>query len=230
MATPIFDAEIMKLRRRLGDIYHTDGTEITTSNVGTASIGTVYKRDELVDIYNDAVRLFIDYVVRNIPKIEWNNYIHGYIFLKESVAVSSGVLTAPTDPPLYTVMDMMLHASPNTLFIEVKPDQWLAFKSGFVKTRKYGYVVMSSGSTWAGQSRNIYTTATGAVDLVYITNHTNVTHAGSVDLIGLSNTALQRILVMAEIAARRYRSIDESDEPMGQLQMQTQLDNQPKKD
>lgn len=232
MATPIFDSAIMALRRRVGDIYAVDGTEITTANVGTTGIGTTYKRDELVDIYNDAVRVFLDYVIRTIPKIDWNDYIHGYIFLAEAVTATSGVLDSPTDPPLYTVMDMMLHDAPNTLFIEVKPDQWFAFKTGLTKVRKNGYVVLSTGATWADSVREILLSPsdTESVDLIYIANHNDVIHGADTDLIGLSNTALQRILVIAEMLTRRYRSVDAVDEPLSQFQFTSQLDSQPQKD
>jgi hypothetical protein len=58
-----------------------------------------------------------------------------------------------------------------------------------------------------------------AVDLVYLKDHTDfVQNHATIDLNGISQDALRRILIFAEVEARKWKSTEAADVPESQLQ------------
>jgi len=233
MATPLFNAEIVKLRRRLGDLFATDGTEITTANVESAD-GSIFKRLELVDIYNDAVRKQIDYVLSVFPKERWYEYIPGYIFLKTNVSLTSNKYTLSTaDPKIYRVIDVRKYTAgtpaPNELAVEINPAEYFPVSNGLVKTRlpsatSFFWTVMAEG-TAASHIKSLYLLGTiSAVDILYVRQHDDISHGGSVDMDGISTVGLAHIQLLAESIARKYKTEEITDLPEIELKNKTEFD------
>lgn len=241
--TPVFDSEILRLRRRLGDIFNDDGSELTSTTdttspswVGFSSTtGGAWKRDELVDIYNRSVWSFLDYITSVMPSSRWYEFVNGYIFYKSGITISSGKIDLSTlDPVPYRVIDVAINLSPSpsNQMIEIPPSEYLSSLNGFVKTKKpiannvMLYTVMSDG-TLSSNSQSIFilpNNQTGTVNLVYLRRHTNLVHNGSLDMFGVSSSALQRILVFAEIEAKKSKYLDSQNIASQILQTQSQLD------
>ncbi len=140
MATPLLDKEILRLRRRLGDIYNEDGTEITASNVYLSTSGVTFPQLELIDIYNDAIRSFLMYMSVMFPSKQWFYYVPGYIVFLPNQAVTSGkLLLSAISPTVFRLMDVSRYAAtpvPEDLSVPIDPSEWMAMRNGLTKTRK----------------------------------------------------------------------------------------------
>lgn len=81
MATPNLDKELLRLRRRIGDIYTTAGAAFTavpgSTNLNLDGPGITSA--ELVDIYNQSVREFLTLMVAAVPSKNWSKMVPGYI-------------------------------------------------------------------------------------------------------------------------------------------------------
>lgn len=233
MATPLFNNEILKLRRRLGDIFTADGTEITSANIESVD-GSIFSKSELADAYNDAVRLFIDYVIRMYPKSAWYNYIPGYIILAINVALVNGKLDfSGILPTPYKIIDVRKYNSgtytPSDLMTEIAPGEYFSIASGLVKTRQPSannlfWTVLSESSP-SGSITNLHILGgANAVDLIYIQRHENISYGGSKDINGISSTGLDTVLLFAEKNARRYRIEEVGGIPESELKNKLEFD------
>lgn len=216
MATPIFDMEIVKLRRRLGDVYNDDGSLISTANVGSSpEVGEAFKRDELVDIYNGAVRLFLDYITAVIERKRWYEFIPGYIRHQSDIPVTEGkVDVSLIDPPLLAIQDLREYGEKADLSRYLPVDSTEFFSSQALRKSKF-YCMISD-------EINIHPHA-DKIELIYVKEHQNVSH-GDVDLPRLNGGALERILLFAERSARGHKNPDVSELPESQIITQQQRD------
>lgn len=90
MATPNLNSELFKLRIRIGDTYTSAGEKFVispTSNLDKD--GSAITSNELVDIYNCAIREFIKIMVNVISKDRWAYLLPGYVVLLPSVSPES---------------------------------------------------------------------------------------------------------------------------------------------
>ena len=87
MATPNLDNELLKLRRRIGDVYTDEGDLFTLSpSSNLDKDGSAVSSAELVDIYNTAIRNFIRMMVNAVPKNRWSYILPGYVIIKPNVS------------------------------------------------------------------------------------------------------------------------------------------------
>jgi hypothetical protein len=137
--TPLLDAQILRLRRRIGDIYNEDGTDIDSSNVYSSTSGTTWKQQELLDIYNDSIKSFMIYMTKTFDKSKWWENMPGYVVTNENQAVTTGkMLMSNLSPTVFQLMDIKKYNTtlPSDLSTFVAPDEWFPMKNGLVKTRK----------------------------------------------------------------------------------------------
>lgn len=231
MATPIFNAEVLKLRRRLGDIFTANGTEITSVNIASVD-GSIFSRSEIADAYNDAVRSFIDYVIRMYPKSTWHNYIPGYIVLVSNETLTNGKLNLSGLPAkVYKLIDVRRHNdgtyTPLDLAVEISPDEYFSVASGLVKTRQPSNNNLFWTVLTQYESANIavYLYMLGgasAVDLIYIRRHENINYDGNYDIDGISNVGLDSVMLFAERIARRYRTEEVGD--LAEVELKNKLE------
>ena len=219
-ATPIFDKEIVKLRRILGDIYTTDDVLITTSNVGSsADIGIEYKRDELVDIYNQSIRELLAYLVNIFPNNLWHIFfpriIPGYIAIGNDFVIAG---SAPNQliqlsSDVYAVISVILTDanSITTKPIFISPDEMDLCISTDVTTRKPS--ARTTYYTLIGNTIKLYTQSTiSSSKVTYVKDHvTDITHSGASDLSGLTSDGLSRVRTIAEMLARRSKAVDSNE-------------------
>ena len=214
MATPNFNKELLKLRRRLGDIFTEDYTEITVANVGSLD-GNVWRANNLIDIYNDAVRDFLDYVVTSVPKDSWYAYLPGYIRHWAQDITPGGQynfsqgLVDPVDGTVVPVLFVVsLYYTKDTdhpqEFVYISPDEYLPTKfNKFPKRRpsedSLFYTVINYG---------IYPIPEVAYDpceIVFIKQHTDVVADSNTDLWGFPGEALRKVLDYAEAEAIKQK-------------------------
>lgn len=169
MATPLLDKEILKLRRRLGDIFNEDGTDITASNIYLSTSGTTFPQLELIDIYNDAIRSFMVYATKMFPKDVWYEYLPGYVTYLQNQAVTGGkLLLSAINPTVFQLIDISRYAAtpvPSDLSVQIGPSEFLSVRNGLVKTRKPDtthifHAVMADGSIVSDASVFLNTTIT----------------------------------------------------------------------
>jgi len=236
MATPLLDAQILRLRRRIGDMYNEDGTLIDASNVYTSTSGVTWKQQELLDIYNDAIKSFMIYLVKAFPKAIWWEFLPGYVVIKTDVSLSAtGLVLSDLSPTAFQLIDVKLGGLnsdlPKNLATFISPDQWFDTKVGFVKTRKpdsshYFYTVFADGDT-AGAPPTMFFLPDGQefIDIIYLKDHLDLVQNSATDLGGISQDGLRRILMFAEAEARRWKSTEAAAVPEAQLQQMMQMDS-----
>ena len=234
MATPILDSRILKLRRKLGDLYDADGNEYVAEPaggtgkiyVGSASaIKSTWTSAELLDIFNDSIHQFLDYCFKFVPTEKFGLYIPGYI------RAGRRALTAVT-----SVLDGNYHyldfngATPNIMYlismkcirtakpygkqhgIEIPPDQFLE-KFGEFNSSYAGQLMWSTLIHIDGEGISVVNALNTAVDVVYIKKHVNLVHNSATDIAGITEQGLMRIQTLAEVLAQRYRSQEVKDLP-----------------
>lgn len=80
MATPNLDQELLRLRIRIGDTYTSAGAAFVVSPSSNLNLdGSAVTSQELVDIWNFAVREFIKLMAGSIPKARWGFIMPGYV-------------------------------------------------------------------------------------------------------------------------------------------------------
>lgn len=219
MATPIFNSEIVKLRRRLGDVYNDDDSLITTVNVGDSpDIGGAYKRDELEDIYNDAVRSFIDYVTTMLEPDLWHEFLPGYVTTKIIPSASSPLSLSSIDPRPFKIQSVIipsLSAKNVREYVFTPPGKYYSYVRSFHDKGERFYTVADDALILSEDGLTIW--------LAYVKEHTNVLH-GEDDLPQISGAGLKRILLYAEREARAHKNPDMSDLPEAKLRMQQESD------
>lgn len=243
MATPNLNTEIVKLRRRLGDLYDANGNKIVVSTTpgtgeiyaGDATLVSTWNADELLDCYNDAIRSYLEYLIGFIDPIHWGDYIPGYIKFVQVTAttltVGSGLTYDFIDASnpgsslkkiLYPISIMGANdtvRAENQIGVRVAPD--------VIFERKYNVGNTQLFYTWAEGGivmMNLNGTSSKKVDIAYMAQHDDLTYNGSTDLAGLSSSGLKRVLIIAEIYAQRYRSQDVRDLPDAALKDAMQSD------
>lgn len=234
MATPILDAAILKLRRKLGDIYDELGKEIVASTspsgtqiyVGDPSLRSTWTSAELLDIYNDSVSEFIAYCIKYIPKDKLADFIPGYIRYATVTrsALSIGGVSASllaTDsivPPVEHVLDLkdsgwITSQSPLRLGVQVPPDKFFASVVN-LSTATTGQLIYSPILTNpASYDRQLIAlnVVGSSVEIVYVAKYTPLAYNGAADIGGFTNIAMKRIQILAEVYAQRYRSQEVRD-------------------
>lgn len=236
--TPVLDKEILKLRRALGDVYDSSGNLITldtTHNgggniyVGNTNLISTWTSGELIDAYNTACVKFIEYLTRVVDKSIWSNFIKGYIVHLQNVSMSSGKVNVDSvNPKIWTVVDAALPTATDlgSVAIEVSPSNYFASKIGAIKTRanQLLFTQFFDGTNNVIQFIN-YGSAT-SVNLVYVKQHIDFVHdsASPGDVTVFTQPALERIRIIAEKVAQRYRSQDVKDLPEFSEKMDVELD------
>lgn len=230
--TPLLDAQIARLRRRLGDTFNEDGTLITGDLLYDAASGTTFLQQELLDIYNDSIRSFMVYMTKAFPKSEWFEYMPGYININSNKTVSTGkMLMSILSPTAFQLVDVKRYSAnpvPSDLSVSVAPEDWFSVSAGLVKTRKPDnthifHTVLGDAGT---STLFVLPTTVSSVDVIYLKDHTDFVQNGATpgDISGISQDALRRILMFAEVEARKWKSTEAADVPESQLQTMMQLD------
>lgn len=230
MPTPILDAEIIKLRRRLGDVYDENGNAIVNDTspgagevyLGDAALDSTWTRDELLDCYNDAVRMFLDYVTTMVDKGMWSNFIPGYIRFetKSSTTVSftgiayDYVALGNLVPPMFkiiSVRDPLITDRARSVGVEVPASEFFDNHSEFLKTRRdqLFYCIMQVSNEANPPHMVIINKGGTNFHLIYIKTHIDLVHDSATDLAGITPEGLKRVLLLAEKIAQRYRSVEE---------------------
>jgi hypothetical protein len=230
--TPLLDAQIARLRRRLGDTFNEDGTLITGDLLYNATSGTTFLQQELLDIYNDSIRSFMVYMTKAFPKSEWFEYLPGYININSNKTVTSGkMLMSALSPTAFQLVDVSKYNTtpiPTDLSIYVSPEDWFPVRNGFSKTRKPDAThIFHTVIGDAGVSTLFILPATiVSVDVIYLKDHTDFVQNNATpgDITGISQDALRRILMFAEVEARKWKSTEAADVPESQLQNMMQID------
>jgi hypothetical protein len=240
--TPLLDAQIARLRRRLGDTFNEDGTLITGDLLYTSTSGTTFLQQELLDIYNDAIRSFMMYMVAVFPTEVWYEFLPGYILVATNKTVSSGKMAMSVlSPTAFELIDVSKYSAtthlPTDLSVRSTPNEWFSIRNGLNKTRKADvthifHIVMGDVDV-AGVPSTLFVlpTTITAIDVVYLKDHTDFVQNNATpgDLAGISQDALRRILIFAESEARRWKSNESADVPDLQLQTMMQQDGVIKK-
>ncbi len=236
MATPNLNNELLKFRRRIGDTFTTGGVKFSSSNI--SSDGNVLTLEELMDIYNSAVREALRNMIAVIPQNNWVNYFPGYIY---SVTISTSNITTK----LYNA-DYILLEDLNSLKPILKIMQIMAI-SGTPYSTKEGHNIgiyippnhiheIVSQMNEVYNKQTCYTIVNTMVDqiykksilifpesavgttptysIIYIVDHTDLIQGGSVDInpdgMDITNAGLNLILDFAE---REYIQRRQFEEP-----------------
>jgi hypothetical protein len=234
--TPLLDAQISRLRRRIGDTFNEDGTLITGDLLYASTSGTTFLQQELLDIYNDSIRSFMVYMVATFPKKIWYEFLPGYILIATNKTVTSGkMLMSVLSPTAFELVDVKKYNAtpvPTDLSVLVSPEDWFSVKSGLLKTRKpdtthiFHTVMGDVDVSGVPSTMFILPTTVASIDVVYLKDHTDFVQNNATpgDLTGISQDALRRILIFAESEARRWKSNEMADVPDLQLQTMMQQD------
>ena len=234
--TPLLDAQLLRLRRRLGDIYNEDGTAIDATNVYTSTTGTTWKQQELLDIYNDSIRSFMIYMIKMFPKEKWWEFMPGYVYDLENQTTTTGKLDLTTlSPTAFQLIDVKNHGTDivSELANFIPPQDWFDIRAGLVKTRKPDsthifYTIMGDGANSGKSTLFSLPTSLTKVDLIYLKDHTDYVqnNASPGELNGLAQDTLRRVLIFAEQEARRWKSTEAADIPEAQMQSMMAMDKQ----
>jgi hypothetical protein len=235
--TPLLDAQIARLRRRLGDSNNEDGTLITGDLLYASTSGTTFLQQELLDIYNDSIRSFMVYMTKAFSKKEWYEYLPGYIVTASNKTVTTGkMLMSVLSPTAFQTIEIKKYNSstgvPTDLAIMISPDEWFSLQAGLVKTRKADtthifYTIMGDTAV-SGVPSTLFVlpTTIAAIDAIYLKDHTDFVQNNATpgDLSGISQDALRRILLFAEVEARKWKSTEAADVPEMMLNNMMQQD------
>lgn len=237
--TPQLDLEILKLRRSLGDTYTEDGNLIVNDTassyyVGNTSFNATWNSAELLDCYNTACIKFIEYLVKVIDKSLWHKYIRGYIIRKLSVTHTGGAVNLDSlTPSMWIPVDLAIH-SPSTINdigVEIPPSEYFFNLTAAIKTRQKQllFVFLNDATNNVIQFFN-YGAAT-TFDLVYVKQHIDFIHDSSTvkDVTVFTKEGLERVRIIAEKVAQRFRSSEVRDLPDADEQLATQLDLTPER-
>lgn len=245
--TPILDKELVKLRRKLGDIYDSSGNAIvydTPPGAGNIYVGDValistWNAGELLDCYNDAIRIFIDYCLKFLSPKAMAEYLVGYLIILPNQTATSVVIGSVTyyyvdidalTPKLYRLISSKdtNDTKETSLGAYVPPEEFFGSRiyrsrdSQLLWTQTYVAGAVNKNSILFLNLDSDY-----KVDLMYVKQHTDLVHnnASPGDLSGISSHGLRRVSLIAETIAQRYRSVevrDIADSELNQI-MQTDM-------
>lgn len=245
MATPILDGEIIKLRRRLGDLYDESGNLIVNDTtpaggeiyLGNAALVSTWRADELLDCYNDAIRMYLDYVTTILDKQIWHQYIPGYIRFEVKTSTSVSFNSIPYDyialgnlsPKLYKFLDIRDPAATDKsmgLGVFVSPAKFFMTHSESLSTRSNQLTCcLFELSTEANSPHLVIQNKAGTnFHLLYVKAHTDLVHDSATDLSGITSEGLKRVLLMAEEIAQRYRSQEERTVAKSEMKTLMEID------
>ncbi|MEM3020499.1 MAG: hypothetical protein QW194_04210 [Candidatus Micrarchaeaceae archaeon] len=219
--TPVLDAELLALRRVLGDTYDSAGNLITTDTshngggniyIGHAQLVSTWTSGELIDIYNSACVRFVEYMVNVIEKNLWHRFIPGLIKYADNVPIDSlsRIPFSNISPRPLVFMDVAV-TLPNSFTrvgVEISPSEFFAHSTGDVKTRasQLLYTIMSDSTD--KYVRFLHSAPATQASLVYVCEIPRFIHdvANPGDITKyFSNFATMRIRIIAEKLAQRYR-------------------------
>lgn len=252
MATPILNGEILKLRRKLGDIYDSSGNLVVDNSgsppagqihVGNASLVSTWTAAELLDCYNDAVRYFIDYLARLMPE-EIINYAPAFLVNQSFVPSASSTIQGKTIyyknladitalPPariLSIAVEVSGLSDEQELARYCPINEVFATATKVVKTRSTGKQLEWSMWYDHGLGMTIIAilnagSAPSGGNILYVKRHTSYTYDhASIDATEFTDMGLKRVLLLAESLAQRYRSTEVRDLSDAEIQQATQLD------
>lgn len=223
----VFTDELVKLRRRIGDIFAEDGTALTTANVLSVN-GAQYTYQELIDAYNDAINEYLGYLTTTKSKDQWSEHAPGYIVYVTNQSVSSSKLNlnGMTLVPFKVISVAKYNVTtPDGIITEIDPSLFFQYKYSLVTqaTKDRTYCIMHDGTNW---SMFFLPSDPVAVDIIYLKRHVDLTTATTTGFDNqFSQYALKQILLFAEIAMKRGKTLDiVKDAPEAQLATTAQLD------
>ena len=218
---PVFADELMKLRRRVGDLFTEAGAEIMSSDVKTSD-GAQYKAAELIDAYNDAINEYLGYLTSAKAKAQWSEYAPGYVVLKENVTSTSSKINLDSVSPIpFRIIAVKKYNTTiaTDVITENLPAEYFAYKNNLVihASKDKTFCVMSDGTNW---TMFFLPSDPTAVDIIYLKRHTDLTSSITTEFDkSFSQAALKNILVYAELAMKRGKTYDViKDSPEARLQ------------
>jgi hypothetical protein len=231
-ATPLLDGQILRLRRRIGDMFNEDGSLIDTTNVYASTSGVTWKQQELLDIYNDSIRQFMIYLVKRFSRAQWWEFLPGYVYNNEGVGLAGGKLDLSTlTPSAFQLIDCKNHGTDlvTELGTFIPPNEWFDVRTGFVKTRKPDathifYTVMADDKVDGHSTLFLLPSNLTSIDLIYLKDHTDFVQNSASDLNGISQDGLRRVLMYAEAEARRYKSTEAAAVSEANVKMMMDMD------
>jgi hypothetical protein len=219
-------------------MYNEDGSLIDTTSVYVPTSGVSWLQQELLDIYNDAIKQFMVYMVKAFPTEKWWELMPGYVYNIEDNALTVGKLDLSTlTSKMFQLIDCKSHGTnlPTELATFVPQTQWYSTRTGFVKTRKPDdthifYTIMADDENDGKSTLFVLPATVSAVDLIYLKDHTDYVQNNATpgDLAGISQDGLRRVLMFAEVEARRWKSTEAANVPEASLKMMTDLDSKSK--
>src|SRR3989304_7778294 len=211
MATPNFNNELLKLRRRLGDINTEDKIEIDVATVGFLD-GEVWKASEIADIYNDAVVDYLDFAVTSLRGRDLYMYIPGFIFYNPLLSINSGRLGIDSlDPQPLVVVDLWKQPSDGlkgAQFSYISSNEFFLTMSGKFPYRTPSIIELYYTLMEDSVGEAIFTlpveSFTGCT-LIYVKRYVPIVSDSTVDLLGINRAGLRRILDFAEVEAIKLK-------------------------
>lgn len=228
MPTPNFNSELLKLRRRLGDVRTEDGVDITVTDIGTLD-GNIWRAGELSDIYNDAVRDYLDFVVTSIPKEVWYSYIPGFIRHANPTTNDGyiGYSTIIPSPFFFLSIFNTEHENFPLQFSYIPPDEYTLTRLGkFPHRRPSEDELYYTVFTVTGAEISVVlipATAYTHIEMVYIRNHSNIVADGATDLEGITESGLRKIIDFAEAEAYKQKQAIAPELVQKMLELKTKI-------
>jgi len=146
------------------------------------------------------------------------------------------MLMSALSPTAFQLVDVKKYNAsaniPAELSVQVDPGEWFALETGLTKTRKpdathiFHCVMGDVAVAGVPSTMFVLPTTIAAIDVIYLKDHTDFVQNNATpgDLAGISVDALRRILIFAEVEARRWKSTEQNDVPEVQLQQMIQQD------
>jgi hypothetical protein len=207
MATPLLNKELLKLRRRLGDLWTVGTDEITESTIGSSD-GKVWTAAELIDLYNDAIEDCLNFVITTVPKDAWYTWIPGFIYILSSQVITSGKLLLSTlDPIPYFIMSLWYATGVRQLSY-INPDEYSQTKGNRYPNRhpsstELYYTVINDAS--GSEILSIPASTYDVCDVIYIKQPIDYVADSATDLSGLNSTAKRKVIDFAEAEAIKQK-------------------------
>jgi len=244
--TPILDKELVKLRRRLGDIYDSSGTLIQFDTnpvpsgiwVGDAALMSTWTAAELLDCYNDAIRIFVDYCLKFLSIKSVGEFIPGYLVFSPNVQATKVTINTVDywyvdidnlTPKMYRIISAKdaNDTRETSLGAYIPPEEFFASRIYRSRDNQLLYTHGFIGSTVNKNCVIMLNLDSGEdVDLYYVKQHTDYVenNASPGDVSGITTAALRRIILIAEVIAQRYRSMETRDIADSELNIIMQSD------
>ncbi len=193
MSTPLLNLQLMKFRRRVGDVRTEGNVEITESTVGTSD-GNIVKAPDLIDIYNAAINLFISDTVANKKPETWYLYFPGYLRYVASLAIVAGRLGLDVlNPAVHAVMGLF-DSQGSQQFGYIAPNEYMQtlankFPNRHPSESELYFTVLADSSGYAILTAPQSSFA--SVQIVYVRKHVDliVDNAGGIGTLASAPTA-----------------------------------------